>query len=291
VSATAKKRPGPRPKRAARKSAARRRVVSKRAAPQSAVPKPAAPTRSAPTRSALKRAAPKPAARRPTAPRPGVRRRAKPHSIPSDRLPRGREIVARLERAYPDAHCALHHRDALQLLIATILSAQCTDARVNMVTPALFAKYPDAEAFAEADRTELEEMIRSTGFYHNKAKNIIGCCQELVMRHGGKVPQDLDSLVALPGVGRKTANVVLGNAFGIPGVVVDTHVSRLSQRLDLTSNDDPNKIEIDLMEIVPRDKWTLLAHLLIEHGRRVCMARSPRCAGCVLSELCPSSQA
>lgn len=207
------------------------------------------------------------------------------------RAPRSREIVARLERVYPQAHCALLHRNPLQLLIATILSAQCTDVRVNMVTPALFARFPDAEALAEAHILELEELIRSTGFFHNKAKNIAGCCQELMARHGGKVPADLEALVQLPGVGRKTANVVLGNAFGVPGVVVDTHVGRLSQRLDLTSNQDPNKIERDLMEVVPREKWTLLAHLLIEHGRRVCKARSPQCGTCVLSDLCPSSLA
>lgn len=213
------------------------------------------------------------------------------HPGRADRGPRAREIVARLERAYPQAHCALLHADPLQLLIATILSAQCTDARVNMVTPALFARFPDAEAFSEAHILEVEELIRSTGFYHNKAKNIVGCCQELMLRHGGRVPADLDALVKLPGVGRKTANVVLGNAFGIPGVVVDTHVGRLSQRLDLTSHEDPNKIELDLMETVPREKWTLLAHLLIEHGRRVCKARSPQCGACVLSGLCPSSLA
>jgi endonuclease-3 len=214
--------------------------------------------------------------------KPKVRRRV-------DHTPRARLIVARLEAAYPEAHCALRHTNPLQLLIATILSAQCTDARVNMVTPALFARYRTARAFAQANVHELEEMIRSTGFYHNKARNIIGCCQALVERHGGRVPADLDALVALPGVGRKTANVVLGNAFGIPGVVVDTHVTRLSQRLDLTSHDDPNKIELDLMAIVPREKWTLLAHLLIEHGRRVCKARAPMCAACVLADLCPSS--
>ncbi len=203
---------------------------------------------------------------------------------------RGGEIVARLERAYPNAHCALLHQNPLQLLIATILSAQCTDARVNMVTPDLFAVYPDAKSLAEARPLDLEVIIRSTGFYHNKAKNIIACCQELMARHGGQVPRDMESLVALPGVGRKTANVVLGNAFGIPGLVVDTHVGRLSRRLDLTSHDDPVKIEYEMMEIVPRDKWTLLAHLLIEHGRRVCNARSPQCGACLLQDLCPSSE-
>jgi endonuclease III len=207
-----------------------------------------------------------------------------------NRRARTGEIIARLEAAYPDAQCALHHDNPFQLLVATILSAQCTDARVNMVTPGLFARFPDARAFAEADLEELEGLIKSTGFFHNKARNLIGCSQALVMRHGGEVPRDLDALVALPGVGRKTANVVLGNAFDIPGLVVDTHVTRLSQLLRLTSEDDPNKIESDLMEIVPQEKWTLLAHLFIEHGRRICIARRPQCGACVLSNLCPSSR-
>jgi endonuclease-3 len=224
-------------------------------------------------------------------PKSTARRGAGGRESQAARVERAREIVARLEAVYPDAHCALVHRDPLQLLVATILSAQCTDARVNLVTPGLFARYPDARAFAEADLQELEERIRSTGFFHNKARNIIGCCQALLVRHGGWVPADLDALVALPGVGRKTANVVLGNAFGIPGVVVDTHVSRLTQLLRLTSQEDPNKIERDLMEVVPREKWTLLAHLLIEHGRRVCRARSPQCPSCVLGDLCPSCRA
>lgn len=199
-------------------------------------------------------------------------------------------ILQRLTSSYPHAACALRHTNPLQLLVATILSAQCTDARVNMVTPGLFARFPDARAFAEADPMELEELIKSTGFFRNKARNIIGCCQALVMRHGGEVPADLDALVELPGVGRKTANVVLGNAFGIPGVVVDTHVARLSERLGLTSHEDPNKIEIDLMALVPREQWTLVGHLLIEHGRQVCNARAPRCGVCVLGDLCPSSR-
>lgn len=201
------------------------------------------------------------------------------------------EIVARLEHSYPDAHCSLLHQNPLQLLIATILSAQCTDARVNMVAPHLFQRYPDVQALADADLEDVEEIIRSTGFYRNKARNIIGCAQQLVLRHGGQVPADLDQLVALPGIGRKTANVVLGNAFGIPGMVVDTHVGRLSRLLGLTSHQDPNKIELDLMQAVPREKWTQLAHLFIEHGRQVCKARTPRCAECVLSDLCPSSRA
>jgi len=200
------------------------------------------------------------------------------------------EILARLEKLYPDARCSLDYANPLQLVVATILSAQCTDARVNQVTPELFRRYPTAQDFAGADPAELEERIRSTGFFRNKARSIIGCCQELVSRHGGRVPSDLDSLVQLPGIGRKTANVVLGNAFGIPGLVVDTHVTRLSGLLSLTGHTDPNKIELDLMEVVPRDKWTQLAHLFIEHGRRVCVARRPRCAECVLNDLCPSSE-
>jgi len=217
-------------------------------------------------------------------------RRAGGRESAEERRARTAEILARLESIYPNARCALDHENALQLLIATILSAQCTDARVNMVTPDLFRRYPDARAFAEAEPAELEKRIQSTGFFRNKTRSIIGCCQALVVRHGGEVPADLDLLVELPGVGRKTANVVLGNAFDIPGVVVDTHVTRLSQLLGLTREKDPNKIEIDLMQLVPRAQWTELAHLMIEHGRRVCIARRPRCDECVLSDLCPSSR-
>jgi len=223
-------------------------------------------------------------AARQAAPSRGRRRETR-----EERIERTAAIVARLEAAYPQARCALDHQNALQLLVATILSAQCTDARVNMVTPGLFARYPTARAFAEADPAELERAIQSTGFFRNKARSLIGCCQALLVRHGGEIPGDLESLVELPGVGRKTANVVLGNVFGIPSVVVDTHVTRLSQLLGLSSQKDPNKIELDLMEIVPREKWTLLAHLLIEHGRRVCIARRPQCPSCALADLCPSS--
>jgi endonuclease-3 len=253
-------------------------------------PKPAPPSSPRPAR--------KPA-QKPSPARPGAANRASPPQAgraarrPARRdaglAERAREIVARLERAYPEARCSLNHADAFQLLVATILSAQCTDARVNLVTPELFRRWPDARALAGADLDELEDVIRSTGFFHNKAKNILACSRQLLMQHGGRVPADLDALVALPGIGRKTANVVLGNAFGIPGVVVDTHVGRLSQRLGLTSQQDPNKIELDLMQVVPRDKWTPLAHLLIEHGRAVCQARLPRCAACALNDLCPAS--
>ena len=196
-------------------------------------------------------------------------------------------ILSILERLYPEATTALHHQNPLQLLIATILSAQCTDERVNMVTPALFARYPDARSLAEADRLELEAMIRSTGFFRNKARSIQQCCRDIVALHGGEVPRTLEQLTALSGVGRKTANVVLGNAFGTPGLVVDTHVSRLSRRLGFTREVDPVKIEFANMEIVPREQWTLFSHWLILHGRRVCVARKPRCSVCPLLPHCP----
>ncbi len=202
-------------------------------------------------------------------------------SAVDDRLP---EIIKLLHAEYPDAQCALDHRNALELLVATILSAQCTDERVNKVTPALFAQYPTAQAFAEADRTELEEAVRSTGFYRNKAKNIQEACQRIVTEYDGQVPETMEELLTLPGVARKTANVVLGTAFDIAdGIVVDTHVKRLSQRLGLTANSDPTKIERDLMAITPPSEWIDLSHLLIFHGRRVCDARNPRCAECVIA--------
>jgi endonuclease-3 len=204
------------------------------------------------------------------------------------RLP---EILRLLHAAYPDAACALDHRNALELLVATILSAQCTDERVNKVTPALFARYPDAQALAEADRTELEEMIHSTGFYRNKAKNIQEACRRLVTVYDGQVPANMADLLTLPGVARKTANVVLGTSYRIAdGVVVDTHVKRLSERLGLTTQSDPEKIERDLMALAPQDEWIDLSHLLIFHGRRVCDARKPKCSACVIADLCPSAQ-
>jgi endonuclease-3 len=204
---------------------------------------------------------------------------------------RAPELLRRLKTTYPDATCALDHQNAFQLIVATILSAQCTDARVNMVTRSLFARYPDAHALAAARQEDVEEIIRSTGFFRNKAKNLIAMAQALVARHGGEVPNTMDALHVLPGVGRKTANVVLGNAFGInEGVTVDTHVSRLSQLLQLTRNEDPVKIEEDLMPLFPREDWALLSHLLIFHGRQVCIARRPQCGGCVLVDLCPSVQ-
>ena len=201
----------------------------------------------------------------------------------------GAAIDAILKKAYPDAACALKHHSPLQLLIATILSAQCTDERVNMVTPGLFEKYPDAQAFAQADPETLEQDIRSTGFYKNKARSIRLCCAALVATHGGQVPGTMEALVALAGVGRKTANVILGNAFGVPGVVVDTHVRRLAQRMGLTTRNDPDKIEQDLMEQIPRKDWTEFSHRMIMHGRRICVARKPRCPECPVNRLCPSA--
>jgi endonuclease-3 len=200
---------------------------------------------------------------------------------------RARKIVELLARLYPDAHCALDYNNPLQLLIATILSAQCTDVRVNLVTPALFARFRDARSFAEADPKDLETAIQSTGFFRNKARNIIGCCKQLVADHGGEVPAAMEALVRLPGVGRKTANVILGNAFNVPGITVDTHVGRLSRRMGLTTETDPEKVERDLMVLVPRKEWTMFSHRMIFHGRQVCHARKPVCAACTLAEVCP----
>jgi len=210
---------------------------------------------------------------------------------PAETRARARKIVTRLERAYPDAHCALNHENPLQLLVATILSAQCTDVRVNMVTPALFAKYRTAQDYAVADPAVFQEAIKSTGFFRNKTKSVLGMAQALLERHGGQVPDTMEALTALPGVGRKTANVVLGNAFGKNlGIVVDTHVQRLSGLMKLSRQKTPEKIERDLMPLVPQPKWTVFSHLLILHGRAVCVARRPNCAGCVVNRLCPSSR-
>jgi len=196
-------------------------------------------------------------------------------------------ILAGLDRLYPDATCELDHDGAYQLLVATILSAQCTDARVNQVTPEVFRRWPDPAALARARQTSVESVIRSTGFFRNKAKSLIGMARTLVERFGGKVPRTMDEMLELPGVARKTANVVLGTAYGISsGVVVDTHVARLSHRLALTVDSDPKKIERDLMAVIPEDRWVKFAHQLIWHGRRVCIARAPRCEACPLP--CPS---
>jgi endonuclease-3 len=202
---------------------------------------------------------------------------------------RVRAILQGLDEAYPEASCELIHDNPFELLISTILSAQCTDVRVNMVTKDLFQKYPDAKALAYADPRALEQEIRPTGFFRNKTKSIMGASKKIVEEFGGKVPQTMQELLALPGVARKTANVVLGSGFGIAsGVVVDTHVQRLSERLDLTKNTDPKKIEQDLMQIIPREKWILFSHQLIWHGRRVCNARKPKCVECNLEPLCYS---
>jgi endonuclease-3 len=225
-------------------------------------------------------------ARRRSAAKPASGRVASPRRTQPPAL----DILEKLRATYPHAHCELHFRNPYQLLIATILSAQCTDVRVNMVTPALFKKYPDASRMAAAPQEDIESLIRSTGFYRNKAKNIRAASAALVENHGSQVPRELDALTVLPGVGRKTANVVLGNAYGIEaGIVVDTHVARLSKRLGLTKHSDPVKIERDLVKIIPQKDWTLWSHLLIWHGRRRCSARKPDCAHCELAPLCPSA--
>lgn len=198
------------------------------------------------------------------------------------------QVVRRLRKAYADAECALNFRNPLELLVATILSAQCTDVRVNAVTPELFRRYPDAASFARAPREDLEKAIQSTGFFRSKAKNIQECCRLLVERHGGRVPERLEDLVELPGVGRKTANVVLGTAFQTAtGVVVDTHVTRVSRRLGLTEQIDAVKIERDLMKVLPRKEWIDFSHRMIHHGRRICVARRPKCDDCPLADICP----
>jgi endonuclease-3 len=217
-----------------------------------------------------------------------MKRRAE---TPAERKRRTRSIIARLKREFPDAKCALDHANPLELLVATILSAQSTDARVNIVTPALFAKYKNAADYAAANPDVFQSEIHSTGFFRNKTKSILGMAQALEERHDGQVPDTMEALVALPGVGRKTANVVLGNAFGKnEGIVVDTHVGRISGLLKLTQQTDPVKIERDLMELVPRKDWTIFSHLLILHGRKTCIARRPRCESCRINDLCPSSR-
>ncbi len=233
--------------------------------------------------SAAKRAGRKPGATRkkPTKPKPLRGEALKQHAA---------EIHRRLLALYPDAHCELDYRNPYELAVATILSAQCTDKRVNMVTPELFRRWPDAEALAEAPREEIEQVIQSTGFYRNKAKSLSGFAKQVVEKHGGAVPAEMDALVVLPGIGRKTANVVLGNAYGInDGIVVDTHVQRLSRRFGLTKESDPVKVERALIPLFPRESWTMLSHLMIWHGRRTCDARKPKCGDCALADICPSA--
>ncbi len=206
-----------------------------------------------------------------------------------DNTQRAAEIIRRLKKAYPDAHCALNHSSPFELLIATILSAQCTDVRVNIVTAELFRKYRGPADFLQVSQQELEKDIHSTGFFRNKAKNIQAACQRIIEEYGGEIPKDMDSLLTLGGVARKTANVVLGNAFGIAsGVVVDTHVGRLSRRLGLTENENAEKVERDLAQLIPKKHWVMFPHWMIYHGRQICDARKPKCAECVLSDICPS---
>jgi endonuclease-3 len=210
----------------------------------------------------------------------------KPKTV-AERKARVVQILVGLDRMYPNVTCALHHNDAWQLLVATILSAQCTDKRVNEVTPGLFKKYPAIQDFAAAKQDELAQDIRSTGFFNNKAKSVIGAARKILSDFGGEIPRDIDKLLTVPGAARKTANVVLGTAFGIAsGVVVDTHVQRISQRLDLTKESEPVKIEKDLMKIIPQERWILFSHQIIHHGRALCVARKPRCAECELNQLC-----
>lgn len=205
------------------------------------------------------------------------------------RRERAAAIVEILEATYPEARIALQFESPFQLLVATILAAQCTDARVNTVTPGLFAKYPTPQAFLDASQEEIEQAIFSTGFYRNKAKSIRNACAKIIEEHGGEVPSDMESLLKLPGVGRKTANVLLGHCFSTPGIVVDTHNRRISNLLGLVASDDPDKIELELYEVVPPEKWVKFSHLLAEHGRQICVARKPHCSRCPLFDLCPSA--
>lgn len=200
------------------------------------------------------------------------------------------EMIKRLKKKFPDAQIELNFKNPIELLVAVILSAQCTDKRVNLVTPVLFKKYKTVKDYAKANVKTFEKEIHSTGFYRAKAKSIIGACREIVKRFGGKVPNQMEDLVTLPGVGRKTANVILGNVYGIPGIVVDTHMKRIANRLKLTNHEDPVKIEFELNDVIPKKEWTLFSHLIIWHGRRTCFARKPNCADCLVNDLCPSRE-
>ncbi len=210
-----------------------------------------------------------------------------PRESSAERKARARRILQRLAKAHPDARCALHHQNAFQLLVATILSAQCTDKMVNQVTPALFERHPTPAALADADPAELEKLIQRTGFYRQKAKSLLAASRDITEKFGGEVPRTMEELLTLRGVARKTANVVLGNAFGVPGLTVDTHMIRVNRRLGLTKHADPVKIEQDLMELVPRARWTLYSHQIIHHGRTCCDARRPQCERCPLARECP----
>ena len=221
-------------------------------------------------------------------PRPYSQRVTRAAETPLARTRRARRMSRVLAETHPDAHCELDFTTPLQLAVATILSAQCTDVRVNEVTPALFARYPSAADYAAADRAELEQLIRPTGFFRNKANSLIGLGQALVEKHGGQIPATLDALVALPGIGRKTANVILGNAFGVPGITVDTHFGRLVRRFGWTTEEDPVKVEHEVGALIPKRDWTMLSHRVIFHGRRVCHSRKPACGACTLAALCPS---
>lgn len=224
----------------------------------------------------------------PQLPRPGSHKAARGQETPLGLKRRARKIDRMLMEAYPDAHAELDFTNPLELLVATVLSAQCTDVRVNMVTPVLFNRYPTAADYAAADMEELEALIKPTGFYRAKAKSIVGLAAAIESKHGGEVPSNLKDLVALPGVGRKTANVVLGNAFGIPGITVDTHLGRMARRWKLTQEEDPVKVEAALMELIPRKEWTMFSHRAIFHGRRVCHSRKAACGACLLAKQCPS---
>jgi len=225
--------------------------------------------------------------RLPTFARAGYSRRRMPRESQADRRKRALRISRKLARAYPDAECALHYRDPFQLLVATILSAQCTDKMVNTVTPELFRRYPDPESMAAAKPGDVEKLIRPTGFYRQKTKSLLGASRDIVDEFGGEVPRTLEQLTTLRGVARKTANVVLGNAFGVPGLTVDTHMKRVNHRLGLTRHEDPVKIERDLMELLPAKEWTMYSHRVIHHGRACCTARRPECGRCPVRDECP----
>ncbi|HTV81731.1 MAG TPA: endonuclease III [Acidobacteriaceae bacterium] len=240
-----------------------------------------------PAKKTAKKSVAKSAPRTPGQPTKNSKRRAAPRSSSQTDPARIAELLRRLQAAYPNAECALHHRNAWELLVATILSAQCTDARVNIVTPSLFRKFPTPAAFAQASLPAIEEQIRSTGFYRNKARSLSGAAKRVVADFHGRVPDNMEQLLSLPGVARKTANVVLGVAFHkAEGVVVDTHVLRLSHRLGLAQSEEPKRVEEDLMRIIPRDRWISFSHELIHHGRQICVARKPRCIDCPLETLC-----